>query len=181
MALPAKYSWLSREGHPSILVQALKLYGTIEIPGRPSNPEIMSWAEEIGEKNLSMKYSDDSVPWCGLFIAVCALRSGLKLPAVPVRALSWSTWGTVIDKKEARLGDVLTFTRKGGGHVGIYVGEDDKAFHVLGGNQKDQVRIDRIDKGRLYSVNRTEWKYGQPKNVRKIWLSEDGDLSQNEA
>jgi len=39
------------------------------------------------------------------------------------------------------LGDVLIFTRGIGGHVGIYVREDDKCYHVLGGNQSDSVYI----------------------------------------
>ena len=33
------------------------------------------------------------------------------------------------------LGDILTFKRNGGGHVGLYVGEDKDCYHVLGGNQ----------------------------------------------
>jgi cell wall-associated NlpC family hydrolase len=36
------------------------------------------------------------------------------------------------------LGDVLVFRRGGGGHVALYVGEDEEAFHVLGGNQADR-------------------------------------------
>jgi len=35
------------------------------------------------------------------------------------------------------------------GHVGFYAGEDERAYHVLGGNQSDSVSITRIPKDRL--------------------------------
>jgi hypothetical protein len=41
------------------------------------------------------------------------------------------------------------FTRSGGGHVGLYVGEDATHYHVLGGNQANLVSIMRLAKGRL--------------------------------
>jgi cell wall-associated NlpC family hydrolase len=78
------------------------------------------------------------------------------------------------------LGDVLVFSRDGGGHVGIYVGEDAKTYRVLGGNQGDKVSIVPILKTRCVGIRRTNWKISQPKNVRKIFLSESGTLSTNE-
>lgn len=39
------------------------------------------------------------------------------------------------------LGDVLVFPRGAGGHVAFYVGEDSRHFHILGGNQDNQVSI----------------------------------------
>jgi cell wall-associated NlpC family hydrolase len=78
------------------------------------------------------------------------------------------------------LGDVLVFTRKGGGHVGIYVGQDKSCYHVLGGNQGDRVSIVRIEKTRCIGVRRTKWKISQPKNVRIIFLPDSGNTSTNE-
>lgn len=181
MGLPAAYSWLSKESGPKILLEALKLYGTLEVPGVASNPEILKWAKEVGYTKLAFQYVSDEVPWCGLFLAICATRAGFEIPGVPLRALSWAGFGKEIKKESAMLGDVLTFTRKGGGHVGLYVGEDAKAFHVLGGNQGDSVSITRIAKERLYGVSRCKWKVSQPNNVRKVWLSDKGVLSENEA
>ena len=179
MILPDQYSWLANETGPRILREALKLYGTAETPGPASNPEILKWAVEVGAKRLGIQYKDDAVAWCGLFMAVCAKRAGLDLPAIPVRALSWVNYGTPVAKP--MLGDILVFTRKGGGHVGLYVGEDDEAFHVLGGNQSDRVCITRIDKDRLTATRRTIWKVAQPNNVRQIRLARGGNLSHNEA
>ncbi len=79
------------------------------------------------------------------------------------------------------LGDILTFKRDGGGHVGIYVGEDDECYHVLGGNQSNAMNVTRILKSRLHKARRTKWKVAQPVNVRKIQLTAKGKISTNEA
>lgn len=53
-ALPAQYAWLSKEGGPKMLIEALKLFGTLEAPGAKDNPVILAWAAELG---LSKTYS----------------------------------------------------------------------------------------------------------------------------
>lgn len=179
MRLPEQYRWLERETGPRILLEALKLYGTKETQGPASTPAIISWASEVGSKKLGIDYKDDAVAWCGLFMSVCAQRAGLTLPSVPVRALSWVMFGTAV--AAPMLGDVLIFTRKGGGHVGLYIGEDAEAYHVLGGNQGDAVSITRVVKDRLTAARRTPWRVAQPNNVRQIRLAQSGDLSHNEA
>jgi uncharacterized protein (TIGR02594 family) len=174
--LPAQYAWLGRELAPNHLVQALKLFGTVETPGAKSNPVILAWADEVGVDDV---YVADSVPWCGLFAAVVMKRAGWEPVKNPLWALNWSKYGQKADKP--MLGDVLTFTRNGGGHVGFYVGEDASCFHVLGGNQSDQVCITRIAKNRLHAARRPEWRIAQPTNVRSIRLAAAGGISQNEA
>ena len=174
--LPTSYAWLSKEPAPKILLEALKLYGTTETPGKPSNKDILGWARELG---LYQVYVSDEIPWCGLFVAICAKRAGLEVPKNPLWALSWSAFGAPVINP--MLGDVLVFTRKGGGHTGIYVGEDAKAYHVLGGNQLDKMCVSRIAKERLYAARRTEWKKAQPATVRRVWLAPSGAMSENEA
>lgn len=178
--LPQQYAWLTAEPSPRILVEALKLYGTKEVKGVGNNPTILAWAKEIGGVAGSW-YNEDAKAWCGLFMAVCCKRAGLDIPAGfdALRALKWGAWGTPV--KDPMLGDILTFAREGGGHVGLYVGEDDEAYHVLGGNQSDQVNIMRIDRKRLNAARRTKWKVAQPDNVRRIFLDPNGQISQNEA
>lgn len=175
MADLGAYAWLSKEPGPKMLVEALKLYGVTEKAGAADNPEILAWAKELGLRS----YTSDSIPWCGLFMAIVAKRAGKPLPAVPLKALAWATWGT--KSQHPALGDVLTFTRKGGGHVGLYVGEDDTHYHVLGGNQGDAVNIKRIEKTRMYDVRRF-YKTGTPANARPIKLSAaTGEVSTSEA
>jgi uncharacterized protein (TIGR02594 family) len=169
------YSYLKAEISPKILVNARKLLGTSEVIGDKNNPVIMKWAKDL---NLQSIYVADSVPWCGLFMAHVCKVSELEIPKMPLRAKEWLNFGT--KQEHAMLGDVLIFSRTGGGHVGIYVGEDTNCFHVLGGNQGDRVSIVRIDKTRCIGVRRTKWKISQPKNVRKLFLPDVGVISKNE-
>jgi uncharacterized protein (TIGR02594 family) len=178
MAIPNKYQWLTQEGAPKMLVEGLKLYGTIETPGAGNNPTILAWAHEVGD-NIADVYKADSIPWCGLYMAVIASRAGKQIPKSPLWALNWGTFGIHIDTP--MLGDTLVFIRNGGGHVGIYVGEDESAYHVLGGNQSDKVSIARVAKTRLYTSRRPIYSIAQPQNVRRIILTSEGTLSTDES
>jgi uncharacterized protein (TIGR02594 family) len=169
------YSWLQQEPGPKMLLEALKLYGVTEVPGTGDNPQILAWAREIGQASV---YNHDSIAWCGLFMATLAHRAGKSFDFNPLWALNWQKFGT--PQKQAMLGDVLTFTRDGGGHVALYVGEDRDAYHILGGNQGDRVSIVRKLKTSLHSISRPPYNE-QPSNVRKIILAPNGGLSVNEA
>ncbi len=169
------YDWLKLETAPKVIVEAMKLYGTKEVVGEADNPVILEWAKELG---ISW-YKDDSVPWCGLFVAIVVKRAGKDVVKDPLRARSWAVFGE--EAERAMLGDILVFVRDGGGHVGFYVGEDDNCYHVLGGNQGDMVKVSRISKTRCIAVRRPIWKVAQPANVRVIKLSADGEVSKNEA
>jgi uncharacterized protein (TIGR02594 family) len=176
MTLPVQYRWLGEiEQPPRMIAEALKLYGTAEVSGARDNPTIIAWAAETGLRNI---YTADSIPWCGLFMALVALRAGKSFPSSPLWALSWAKFG--VEAGQPRLGDVLTFTRKGGGHVALYVGEDARAFHVLGGNQGDCVSITRVDKMRLYRARRPAY-INMPASAQPHVLVASGGLSANEA
>lgn len=110
-------------------------------------------------------------------MAIVAKRAGKPLAKVPLQALSWSAWGTV--SRTPSLGDVLVFVRSGGGHVGLYVGEDDIHYHVLGGNQSDAVNIRRIPRSRFVAARRL-YSIAPPANVRVVRLT-GGDVSESEA
>lgn len=179
MQLPAAYADLAKEPGPVMLLKALELYGTVETPGSADNPVIIGWAKELG---LSKVYSDDAIPWCGLFVAICAKRAGWD--AAPggnaLWARNWAKWGNPSPDNRAELGDVLVFVRDGGGHVGLYVGEDNTTYHVLGGNQSDKVCITRIDRMRCIARRRAPWRIAQPANVRRIIRAASGAISTNE-
>lgn len=181
-SLPEQYKWLAKEPGPLILLEALKHYGTLEHKVG-NNPSILKWADEIGG-SVENVYKADSIPWCGLFIAIVVKRAKGADQVVkdPLWALNWSSFGKAVDCP--MLGDILTFVRKTAtgaraGHVAIYVGEDNDAYHILGGNQSDSVNIARIAKSRLYAARRPIYK-NQPKNVRTVILAPSGKLSSNE-
>lgn len=179
MALPKAFAWLKNEPGPKMIVEALRHYGVLEHM-KGSNPNIMAWAREVGVRAW---YTDDSVPWCGLFIGVVAKRCGYEFPpAKLLSALAWQAWGVPVPNSEAKLGYVMIFSRgKGYGHVALYIGEDAESYYVLGGNQSNAVTITRIEKSRLVAVRKPKYKLGEPSNVRKIYLKAGGALSTNEA
>jgi uncharacterized protein (TIGR02594 family) len=127
--------------------EARHLVGTAEVLGPKNNPAIMDWAT-----SLDLNYAGDEVPWCGLFVAHCvgATLQQEVLPGNPLGARQWETFG---DATAPRLGAVMVFWREslasGKGHVGFYVGEDDTAYQILGGNQSDKVCLMWLAKDRL--------------------------------
>lgn len=138
---------------PIMLQEALALYGTEEAEGKANNETILAWASELGGWQ-GASYNADSIPWCGLFMAFVAKSAGVEMPTkmVWLRAKDWARFGDRV--AQAGLGDTLVFSRKGGGHVGLYVSEDATHYHVLGGNQGDKVQISRISKDRLADIRR---------------------------
>jgi uncharacterized protein (TIGR02594 family) len=179
-ALPNAYGWLAKEPGPRLLVEMLKILGTIEEPGSENNPEILRWATRIG---LGHVYKSDSIAWCGLALSYACAQAGY--PYAPngnaLWARNWAQWEDPVDEDKAMLGDVLVFARGKGGHVGIYVGEGKDVFHVLGGNQSDAVSIRTKKKKSVLAVRRRHWVVGQPANVRKVFLSAAGTPSTKEA
>jgi uncharacterized protein (TIGR02594 family) len=184
--LPADWAWLMTARKGAMLHYAVNLYGTEEVPGVGNNPVIVSWAVEVAGKPgvgawLAEFYKADETPWCGLFVAVCAARAGLPVFNKCLAAREWATWGDASSRPG--LGDVLVFTRGNpagtAGHVGFYVGEtrDGKYFHVLGGNQRDQVCIMKLDAGRLIGARREP---GAPAG-RKVVIEAAVRVSENEA
>jgi uncharacterized protein (TIGR02594 family) len=161
---------------PKILVEAIKLFGTKEIVGEKHNPVILGWAKTLG---LDSVYKTDEIPWCGLFVAICAKNAGKEVVKDPLWARNWITWGN--KQAVAMLGDILVFSRNSGGHVGFYVGEDKKCYHVLGGNQGNEVSVTRIAKDRCIGMRRTKWTVAQPPQVAQVFLSETGNISTNES
>lgn len=179
--LPEAYAWLRDEPYlPRHMVKALDLFGTHEIAGGANSPTIMSWVKELADGGHPVAgYSADSIPWCGLFIAIVMLRADREIVDQPLWALNWSRWGE--DGGQPELGDLLTFKRNGGGHVAEYIGEDrDGYYHVLGGNQSDQVNIMRIKKDRMHACRQPPYR-AKPANIRPIILSPTGRVSVNEA
>lgn len=175
MTLPNKYKWLLNEPGPKMLREFIKIYGVKEAPGAIDNPVILAWAKEVGVQDT---YNHDEVPWCGLAMAVIAKRAGKAFDFQPLWAKNWARFGQKV-KDEPRLGDILVYTRKGGGHVGLYIAEDDECYHTGGGNQLNEVNIIRMQKSRLYAVRRPLYKV-IPSNVRPIYLNAEGEISSNE-
>ncbi|WP_380784415.1 TIGR02594 family protein [Sphingomonas sp. R86520] len=163
---------------PKWLRAARAKLGTKEAPGSANSPTILGWAKRLGIKVLGIIYNADSVPWCGVFVGYCLQENGIELPAIAVRATSWSTWGQSLRPERLAPGTVLVFERPGGGHVGFYVGEDAKAYHVLGGNQGDAVTIARVAKDRCIA---RRWPPGRPVIGKPVQMTASKPISSAEA
>lgn len=153
---------------------ATDLMGTKEVPGSASNPKILEWAKKLGGW-ITSYYKEDDIPWCGLFVAHCFQACGFKGPQNPLSALAWKDWGVSAPAVE---GALLVFKRPGGGHVGFYVGENDVAYRVRGGNQSDSVSDTWVSKDRLVAIR---WPEGELITGQSIRLNNKGQLSTNEA
>lgn len=123
------------------------------------------------------------LPWCGDAIetAIALTLPTEPLPSNPYLARNWLKFGVPLGKPA--LGAVMVFWRgsKTGtsGHVGLYVGEDADAYHVLGGNQSNAITIARLDKTRLLGF-RWPAKFPLPQGG-PVKLTRSGGLSTNEA
>jgi uncharacterized protein (TIGR02594 family) len=165
---------------PAWLRAARAKLNTREAAGAANSATIMGWAKKLGTKALGMAYNADSVPWCGVFVAICLAEDGLPTAPIAVRAKVWVTWGQNLAADRLAPGAVLVFERPGGGHVGFYVGEDPTHYYVLGGNQGDRVSIMRLEKARCIA---RRWPAGRPVVGKPVKMTSTAGIlmSRNEA
>lgn len=159
---------------PKWLVKAKEYTGLREIPGPRHNTTILSWLEKLGAW-----WRDDETPWCGVYVAHCMREVGLPVPKMWMRAKEWADYGANLRAGHVAPGAILVFARKGGGHVGFYVGEDTTHYHVLGGNQSNMVNVMRIAKARCIAIR---WPRGEPVIGGSVHVSPaSAKVSRNEA
>ncbi len=180
MRISNDYAWLgSVSDAPLMIKEAVRIgkLNTNEIPGPKSNLEILKLAEIAGVRNI---YTNDDTAWCAVAMCAICVLANKEIPFSAfdrLRAKSFLRFGK---KASAPMfGDVLVFTRTGGAHVGLYVGEDKDCYHIAGGNQSNQFNVIRIIKSRLTEARRPNY-INQPKSVKKVFLSPIGAVSENE-
>ena len=66
------------------MVEAKKHVGLREVKGIEHHPTIAAWLNELGAW-----WTDDETAWCGVFIAICLKRAGLKRGLVNSRAKTY--------------------------------------------------------------------------------------------
>lgn len=181
--IPEKYQWLTKlKGLPNTIKLALPLIGTAEVVGKGSNKTIIGWRDELNLAGVKIVgFSDDDIPWCGLFVAVITfrrLKASKEVVKSPLWARNWAKYGN--KTTTPGLGDILVFSRGSGGHVGFYVAEDATSYHVIGGNQSNKVSIARIAKGRLLAARRPPY-VTVPAAVKPYHVAASGVVSTNES
>lgn len=165
---------------PRWLETARKYVGQKEVPGKESNPWLVSlWHKLKGAEVFKWLGADDSsAPWCGTFVAACFSESAIPIAKHWYRARDWLNWGVKLSAPT--VGCVVVYERKGGGHVGFVVGQDQSAnLMTLGGNQGDKVSIAPFSVARVLGYR---WPENEVVSLRVLpVVKSDGSLSTNEA
>lgn len=147
--------------------------GVREIPGPKHSNVILGWLKKLGAW-----WSNDENPWCGVYLAHCMQEAGLPYPKAYYRAKAWADYGANLRVDRLAPGTILVFARQGGGHVGLYLGENDTHYIVLGGNQSNAVSVSKIRKDRLIA---SRWPRGIPVIGKPVAITIGGKETTNEA
>ena len=145
---------------------AERFTGIKEVAGQISNPQILAILQ------LDNRWPrDDSVPWCSGFINYIAWLLGLNRTK-SLRARSWLK-EQIVCMSDAEIGFDLVILKRGRGiqpgpevinapgHVGFFAGWNNKYVRLLGGNQKDTVKISNYSKSRILGVRRLTVENGK--------------------
>lgn len=125
--------------------------GVREVAGPKSNARIDQY--HAATRGGPAAKDADSVPWCSSFVCWCMEQSGIASTRFKA-ARSWLNWGRELT--EPVPGCVVVLWRESPksakGHVGLFVGVDDKGAVLLcGGNQGDAVSVRAYPKRRVLS------------------------------
>jgi uncharacterized protein (TIGR02594 family) len=113
--------------------------GVKEIEGSNHHTSIIKY-----HTNTSLKAKTDEVPWCSSFVNWVVNESGYT-GTNSAAALSWKSWGEEI--KNPVYGSIAIIDYGSGkGHVGFVLGMQGSSVLILGGNQKDSVRVSKFKK-----------------------------------
>ena len=149
---------------PPWIAIASSYKGVHEGDGLRSNPTVLRFFAEAGHAEIR---NDHTTPWCAAFVGAVLKEAGLPSTGT-LWALDYAKWGQPL--KAPVVGAIGTKTRNGGGHVFFVVGFDANSVFALGGNQNDQVCIERIPRSAIHSLS---WPPGVP-----VWgVGHAGDTS----
>jgi uncharacterized protein (TIGR02594 family) len=100
-----------------------------------------------------------TTPWCAAFVNACERSIG-NTGTGKLNARSFLHYGTVVDPKNAKEGDIIIFKRGSStwqGHVAYFVKYDKKSGTVvcLGGNQADMVCYSHYATDRILGIRRS--------------------------
>lgn len=127
--------------------------GVHEGNGLRSNPTVIKFFTEAGHAEVK---NDHTTPWCAAFVGAVLKEAGLPNTGT-LWALDYAKYGQRL--KAPIIGAIGTKKRLGGGHVFFVAGFDKSFIFALGGNQNDQVCIERIPRDAVYSYS---WPTGVP-------------------
>jgi uncharacterized protein (TIGR02594 family) len=122
---------------------ALGELGVHETKGPESTKRIIEY-----HSMTSLKAKDDLIPWCSAFVCWCLESVGIESTRAP-NARSYLTYGRPVAEPYEGCIVVLKRGESWQGHVGFFVKKSLGFIWVLGGNQSDEVCIQKFWGGRL--------------------------------
>lgn len=160
---------------PPWLAEARSHIGLTEIPGPKHHPLILQWW-----KAIRAPFTDDETPWCAGFVGGMLEAQGIA-SSRSASARSYLQWGQPLALPAA--GAIAVFSRPPNpwtGHVGFVEGVTPEGhLVVLGGNQRNSVRVDPFPRDRLLGLR---WPLGVPlPEYLPLPVVAGGSLSTNEA
>ena len=127
--------------------------------------EFLDYTEKDDRSELKELTGVDPVriEWCAAFANAILEKSGIpsnKDHKYPLTARAFLDWGEAVE--EPKMGDIVVFPRGNQGwqgHVGFYVKEQTidgvLYYYILGGNQKNSVRVDLYRADRAIGIRRS--------------------------
>lgn len=125
--------------------------GTVEWTNG-DNPKVIEYFRDAGHPQVK----NDETAWCAAFVGAMLNRSGGKGSGL-LTARSYLDWGVPVDRKDAREGDIVIFSRGNSswqGHVGFFVTDNLDTITVLGGNQANAVNRRAYSAKNLLGIRR---------------------------
>jgi uncharacterized protein (TIGR02594 family) len=93
--------------------------------------------------------------WCANFIGMIEQKAG-RSGSGSNFARSYASYGKAVSRKDVRPGDIAVMKRKGGGHVGYFVGwaPNGKAILISGNSRGGKVSKGQYAAARIYAWRR---------------------------
>lgn len=129
---------------PSWLTVAKGELGVKEAPGKAIEKRVVEY-----HLSTTLGATDDAVPWCASFVCWCLEQAGYK-STKSARAISYGGFGKKLE--EPKPGAIIVTKRKGGHHVGFFVGKTQFGVKLLGGNQSDMVCVKEFPDSMVIAV-----------------------------
>jgi uncharacterized protein (TIGR02594 family) len=116
--------------------------GVKEVKGSKHNPIIIKYHQAT-----SLEAKTDEIPWCSSFVNWVINKSGYT-GTNSALALSWKTWGVEVEKPLYGSIAIIEYG-EGRGHVGFVLGVQGNFVLILGGNQKDSVKVSKFNRSKF--------------------------------
>lgn len=135
---------------------AEKEIGQSELPGNTHNPRIIAY-----HATTTLRATNDETPWCSSFVNWVLSQAGIK-GTNSAAAISWMNWGRAMASQSGAI--VVIHNNKlqtsslsySGYHVAFLIKETATHYHLLGGNQRNRVKVSRYPK-KSWALTASRW------------------------